>query len=178
MRMRPTAAASLPLRTFERSSWNAIESFSMRTARSRTFQADLSDRRAGLPGLGYDPAVDEALERLRPLGVQLTGLPAAARRTSHRLEVVAMLNLVVGRPATGDGHVPGSPRRAIMGLASRDPLAPQGPPAAPKGQPPCRYSAVTMLWMPPRVENRPVTVIRRGRQAATRSSRMRFTTSS
>ena len=40
------------------------------------------------------------------------------------------------------------------------------------------YSATTVVVMPPRAVNAPVTVIRRGRQAATRSSRIRLVTAS
>jgi len=41
-----------------------------------------------------------------------------------------------------------------------------------------RYSAVTTVLMPPRTEKSPTTVIRRGRMAATRSSRIWFVTCS
>ena len=37
-----------------------------------------------------------------------------------------------------------------------------------------RYSATTVVVIPPRAVNAPVTVMRRGRQAATRSSRIRL----
>lgn len=68
-----------------------------------------------------------------------------------------------------------SARRAVLGRA-REPARRDGGEA--QGGLACEYSAVTRVVMPPRAVKSPTTVMRRGAQAATRSSRMRLVAAS